>query len=90
MNAPMPCSNTALLSQHEHDQLVLDREPRELPDFATDEEAVRDAGIPKEHRQAVMDVIGQFQMGSKGSHTELLIACAKLERSLFAVWRDEA
>jgi hypothetical protein len=86
----MPDGNTAALSRHETAQHILDRSPIPLPDFAYCREDVRAAGIPKEHQEAVMEVIQCFQMGNNGSHTELLKACAKLERSMFSVWKDEA
>ena len=87
MNAP--CRVEAELSAHETAQHILDKTPLDLPDFSQLED-LQQAGIDKEYRPALAQIMEIYSMGPHADRDELLKACAKLERAMLHVWKDNA
>jgi hypothetical protein len=79
--------NTAAESQYATAQHIADRQPITIPDFTCDEDLIQ-AGIVKELRPAMKELMSCFQSGMNGRQEDLLKACAGLERAMYLLWQD--
>lgn len=85
----MPCSNTALLSQHETAQQILDRAPQELPDFSDEEDCKQTVGkalaVPMSDLFSARDQILADKNDRRDEETVLLLKKLRaLELALYA------
>lgn len=82
--------NTAELLRHEREQARLEKEAELMvPDFTSDDDLIQ-AGIIREHRPAVKELMALLALGKQARQEDLLKACSMLEKCLYYTWRDEA